>query len=202
MTTTVLEPVDPPAHLACLSPLEFAALLTTREILPSRKHVRVASLDRPAKSGFNMCIRIRGPTREKKTLCNTVCCIGGTMELLLGRELSFFDPPLKALFIPRIPQPWDDITPREAVAAIDNFVATGDPRWPEVVAARGAGLWRAANCGVGKRIHFVCRDRPERDHGEFGSLEYALGTRGRLRRFATWEAARRVAVSLNAALRA
>lgn len=66
-------------------------------------------------------------------------------------------------------------------------------------------VWHAANNGSQKMRWFVCRDRhaddPER--GSRGSTEYLYGSAcnyapsGRLRKFASYEAAQKVADALN-----
>lgn len=68
--------------------------------------------------------------------CGTVACIGGWMGLKLGMDerkaRDFVDNPrLEKLFYPYGIMSWGQITPSQAVRAIDNFLATGDPNWSQ-----------------------------------------------------------------------
>ena len=67
--------------------------------------------------------------------CGTACCIGGWIEIHTETEFSHHSDTerLQDLFFPGYAS--DDtydlrvITPQQAVRAIDNFIATGDPNW-------------------------------------------------------------------------
>lgn len=91
--------------------------------------------------------------------CGTVCCIGGWMQVLMGlgnvktRQKSLLQHPLTdvqfylraklkcgedssaldPLFYPIVKDiAWDQISKTQAIQAIDNFLETGDPKWPEI----------------------------------------------------------------------
>jgi hypothetical protein len=74
--------------------------------------------------------------------CGTVCCIGGTVELI-GRfvigtvhPLYESDPALHELFYPRTTAiDYEFITPAQAGAALRSYLATGNPSWPDCVSA-------------------------------------------------------------------
>jgi len=87
--------------------------------------------------------------------CGTVACIGGWIWLLnkeqpndngeysaeaISRAVDFVGEPepddpdkLYYLFYPREVRWWSDISPKEAAAAIRNYLAHGDPMWDYVV---------------------------------------------------------------------
>ncbi len=68
--------------------------------------------------------------------CGTVCCIGGTAELLggvgLGGNTRLVNPPLHALFMPSVKN-WRDITPAQAATALRSYLTTGSANWGEAV---------------------------------------------------------------------
>lgn len=55
------------------------------------------------------------------------------------------------------------------------------------------GEWYPANNGIGKRTWFVMKDHPTKEYAR----EYAFRADGRLRKFATADAAERLAHRLN-----
>ncbi len=69
--------------------------------------------------------------------CGSIACIGGTMALIMGYNRAACaayvggqeNPNLELLFYPDESRDWDWITPKIAVKAIDNFLATGLPKW-------------------------------------------------------------------------
>ena len=72
--------------------------------------------------------------REWNTVgeCGTICCIGGTAELVGDVQ---FDPErlpegLDELFFPNSPHV-EDITPSQAATALRCYLTSGDPRWLE-----------------------------------------------------------------------
>lgn len=87
--------------------------------------------------------------------CGTVACIGGWIWLLNKEEpldngeytpdaheraTEFVSEPnpedsdgLYHLFYPKEVAHWSDISPKEAAAAIRNYIAHGDPQWEDVV---------------------------------------------------------------------
>lgn len=75
--------------------------------------------------------------------CGTVACIGGTAELISGRNFRYaaaLNKNLMELFYPGYHEPeariadYDKITPTQAARAIRNFLTFGEPRWAEVLA--------------------------------------------------------------------
>lgn len=90
--------------------------------------------------GFNMNIW------ASKEECGTVCCIGGTVDCLMGRRvdigigftaedlLQAGKPGLDDLFYPDILDR-NAITPSQAASALRNFLTTGEARWSEAMAA-------------------------------------------------------------------
>ena len=70
--------------------------------------------------------------------CGTVACIGGHMQLMgIAGLIDIPDEhPLHRLFYPDIDESvmsWNDITPKQTIKAIDNFLVNGNPKWKEVV---------------------------------------------------------------------
>lgn len=103
---------------------EHAALIQVRDALAS------GLLD----GQFNM--------NQSISECGTFACIGGHMAQIMGMtEYEDIQPfvsdhkELHELFYPDFDgdMDWDDITPTQAVMAIDNFLNTGDPAWNEVI---------------------------------------------------------------------
>lgn len=83
---------------------------------------------------------------RQKHDCGTVCCIGGTAEMLAGMPYASIDryshegPVVKLelmnLFYPyEIGIPWNYITVAMAAQALSNYLTTGKSNWQEVVAA-------------------------------------------------------------------
>lgn len=76
--------------------------------------------------------------------CGTIACIGGHAWLVENpgdyRGADEYvcateeGSPLDALYRPRAGVHWSRITPSQAAAAIDNYLAAGDPKWREVMA--------------------------------------------------------------------
>jgi hypothetical protein len=66
--------------------------------------------------------------------CGTVCCIGGTAEIISGTSFKLRNLPekLDELFFIR-PRPhgcdWHDVTPEQAATALRSYLTTGDARW-------------------------------------------------------------------------
>lgn len=137
-----------------LTESELDALLRVRDLLdagliehdPERNN---PDHDRPTKPRFDI-----GVIHEDRS-CGTTLCIGGWTKLIdLGidtdegghlpissRSKDIIDlfvmdakDGLRNLFYPNAIDKWDRITPKRAVAAINNFVETGFPKWRQVVA--------------------------------------------------------------------
>lgn len=72
--------------------------------------------------------------------CGTVCCIGGTAELVGNTSFDMWafsrNEPLKSLFAPSVLlcRDWEKITPSEAATALRSYLTTGDAKWHEAVA--------------------------------------------------------------------
>lgn len=108
------------------------ALLETGKLehIPDRNDLEMDFEAAKAFSGkFNM--NSWSHTYEK---CGTVCCIGGTAELI-GRvdfeESAKYGSKLYCLFYPDAGDElnWDAITPAQAATALRSYLTTGDARW-------------------------------------------------------------------------
>jgi len=124
-----------------IRPEEHRALLEIRELFARNvfHHDPRANAERP--DGFNMNYP------EFSTECGTTCCIGGWMYHAMDRDRTGRShtagayvnrdrsPALKPLFHPPHEEiddmSYDDITPGAALAAIDSFLATGNPEWQQ-----------------------------------------------------------------------
>lgn len=116
-----------------ISKREFGALRRVRDGLRSGRYVHTPNVSDPPKTRkrlFNM------KYDSASTNCGTAACIGGWMAKEMRK--SAFDcvmnaeGSLKKLFFPQINYDrWDDITPKQAVTAINNFLKTGNPKWRE-----------------------------------------------------------------------
>lgn len=68
--------------------------------------------------------------------CGTICCIGGTAELVGNVSFNNTSIPasLSQLFYPRMaPDIWDSITPAQAAFALRNYLTTGDAQWISIL---------------------------------------------------------------------
>jgi len=115
---------------------ELGALLGTRAMLANKVIVDAKGINEPQKNkhSFNMgavCNVAR---------CGSVACIGGTMGQIMGIDAFSYvlrkdtlGAPISNLFFP--PQKYDfsKITPAQAIKAIDNFLATGNPLWSKIL---------------------------------------------------------------------
>jgi len=117
------------------------ALVKTLQLLESGSMIHVttlvsgdfyASLDIPLTCHFNM----RHWRSEDKS-CGTICCIGGTAELVgqvdlrraVNKNIHLHD-----LFYPSIPTTkWVKITPALAAVALRNYLFTGDAKWTKTM---------------------------------------------------------------------
>lgn len=75
--------------------------------------------------------------------CGTVCCIGGTAEIIgnvsfggvYGPAYETVDARLHRLFYPEMgASRWSLITPAQAARALRSYLTTGDAKWAEAVA--------------------------------------------------------------------
>jgi hypothetical protein len=129
-----------------IEPIEHLALRVVRDGLASGafRHVKNAKWFSTKGDGqpvFSM------DTVHMNTPCGTVGCIGGWMaaEMQMSRAEAVEyvstqdedDTVLKSLFYPAgfrtVGGTWDNITPKRAAKAIDNFLNTGDPQWAKVL---------------------------------------------------------------------
>jgi hypothetical protein len=142
-----------PARSLSITGHELQALLWTREQLQLGEIIFDAKASGKQGRGFNMSVS------DEETECGTTCCIGGWMYkhmtdqqnwaprtssghwASLGGYVGFHrSPALAELFHPftTVTGPddttvdWDVIPPVWAIQAIDNFLATGKPNWPQV----------------------------------------------------------------------
>lgn len=120
-----------------LSFAEYGALLGTREMLRlgAVEDTYECKLPDDKAHTFNMNVPMI------KEGCGTVGCIGGHMALIMGYSNSEADNyvtnsqysrPIGKLFYPDSLENWEGITPDMGVAAIDNFLKDGNPRWTDV----------------------------------------------------------------------
>jgi hypothetical protein len=65
--------------------------------------------------------------------CGTVCCIGGTAELIMGREFENEPPELHKLFFPNINSTYRNITVEQAAIALRSYLTTGNSNWRKAV---------------------------------------------------------------------
>ncbi|WP_027583959.1 hypothetical protein [Bradyrhizobium sp. Ai1a-2] len=118
------------------------ALVTTLELLESGKmkhtqtddvrYERVPMVDRQFSHDFNM-----GEWNFSHE-CGSICCIGGTAELLSGRGPHTISTTqtseLHELFYPDdIETFYADITPAQAGQALRNYLTTGEAKWMVVL---------------------------------------------------------------------
>jgi hypothetical protein len=125
---------------------EYGALLGTRALLATQALV-------PADDAFD-AVPHKHLFRMDKTMhvndkCGTLGCIGGHMGLIMGYECHGYllgsvhhyvvhgkSRNMEALFFPKGIDDTSPITPNQAVQAIDNWIATGDPRWKQIMIGR------------------------------------------------------------------
>ncbi|WP_316200975.1 MULTISPECIES: hypothetical protein [unclassified Bradyrhizobium] len=124
-----------------IMPAEHKALLEVRELFANGAFHHDHEMNFGQPNGFNMeCL-------FDKRECGTTACIGGWMWAVMKRDgateslngsryvkddrsyrLQFlFYPPLDDLN----GMTYDYITPGAALSAIDNFLSTGEPNWPQ-----------------------------------------------------------------------
>lgn len=130
---------------------EMQALLTVRNGLASGEYVHAPSIHfnpNPLRRGFNM----------STIHCGSAGCIGGWMAHTMlkntsNRMISNYvvkyttavegpkaSRALLPLFYPDDEEDhgvWAQITTEDAVVAIDNFLATGEPKWNAIIEAQG-----------------------------------------------------------------
>ena len=111
-----------------------AALRKTLVLLETDKLMHVEPVDRCADRGsftghFNMC------EWNTASACGTVCCIGGTAELIgnVKFEPQALPEGLDELFFPNALR-IEDVTTSQAATALRAYLTTGDAKWHEAVA--------------------------------------------------------------------
>ena len=115
-----------------LSFAEKGAMLGTRELLDK-------GLVRAVEFNMNLsCV-----SSNEYIGCGTIACIGGTMgQIMYPGDLNKAHryvmgieegEPIHRLFFPDYRINYEKITRAEAVKAIDNFIAKGDPKWMSIV---------------------------------------------------------------------
>lgn len=68
--------------------------------------------------------------------CGTICCIGGTAEIvgrIPGSFLHTQDEDLEDLFFPAVDTDFDDITVEHGARALRNYLTFGKAKWKEVL---------------------------------------------------------------------
>ena len=137
-TIRVPEPKRPflSAQILSITDAQRDALIKTLTLLESGALVHA-----PVSGGFNFSKQFTGHFNmanwNHATDCGTVCCIGGTAELIgnlrfnpIGRQDA-----LKDLFYPRI-APLSTITPTQAAVALRSYLTTGNANWRAALASQ------------------------------------------------------------------
>lgn len=71
--------------------------------------------------------------------CGTVCCIGGTAELIGNVSFDDVSEELNNLFYPEVETSLKQITPTQAAIALRNYLTCGEAKWDEVLALSISG---------------------------------------------------------------
>jgi len=122
-----------------ITPGEHRALLEVRDMFAKGTFKHDPHGDADHADGFNM------EYPKRTTDCGTTCCIGGWVWAVMDRDRATTNPSagryvrrdksyaLGALYYPDQGEiddmAYSDITPGAALAAIDSFLATGNPDW-------------------------------------------------------------------------
>lgn len=131
-----------PAAELKLTDLQKEALIKTLVLLETKK-LKHAYPDRSVSEPVGFTGHFNMGWWELLAACGTICCIGGTAELigdLKPDELdkaTYYNPALKNLFYPfypgkgglRISVEMQHITPDQAATALRSYLTTGDARW-------------------------------------------------------------------------
>jgi hypothetical protein len=74
---------------------------------------------------------------RRETECGSVCCIGGTAELIGNVRFNERAPALETLFYPSSDgtklQNYESITAEQAARALRSYLTTGDAKWSDAV---------------------------------------------------------------------
>lgn len=70
--------------------------------------------------------------------CGTASCIGGTMAIIMNEVPGDYgqntkSQPLHILFHPPKAYVWPSVTAKQSIAAIDNWLKTGNPKWEKIL---------------------------------------------------------------------
>ena len=138
-----------------ITPAEHKAAIEIRGLLAADKFHHDPDVDVDKPNGFNMNVSL------EEGECGTTGCVGGWMFLVMQRDRTlpancyrahdyitkYRSRALSPLFYPFTNRnfrdlldqhgeaydfPFDLLPPAYAATAIDNFLTTGDPNWPEV----------------------------------------------------------------------
>lgn len=134
-----------PAAELKLTELQKEALIKTLVLLETEK-LKHAYPDRRISEPDGFTGHFNMSWWELPAACGTICCIGGTAELigdLRPDELdkaTYDNPALKNLFYPgrggpRISVEMQHITPDQAATALRSYLTIGDARWDLAVAS-------------------------------------------------------------------
>lgn len=126
------------AHELGISEPQFDALRKTLVLMETGKlfhvpapHVPLSDMNPHFTGRFNMAAWCRDSD------CGTVCCIGGTAEIIGHVNFSDRDGPLDDLFYGKGLPPeihLSQVTPDQAARALRSYLTTGDAKWSEAVA--------------------------------------------------------------------
>lgn len=115
---------------------EYNALITVMNRLERGELKHITEFHKKSELVGNLfCMSYAGTQAN----CGTVACIGGWVALTMGESCHYVmkiarNNPLMKLYYPAIDlESWRDITPAQAAQAVHNFLATGEPRWTEVI---------------------------------------------------------------------
>lgn len=128
-----------PADLA-LTDEEFRGLITTLGMM-ERGELTHVKAPQPIRSASHFTGHFNMDWWAHEADCGSVCCIGGTAELVGGFRFSrAARDRLGALFYPSRDRPsvtnYATITPTQAARALRSFLITGEPRWAEATGAQ------------------------------------------------------------------
>jgi hypothetical protein len=129
-----------PEQLSITAP-QHAALVKTLALMETGKMLHVNKERISEKAGEVFTGHFNMNVWNRVSHCGTVCCIGGTAELV-GNTL--FPIPinvqLEDLFYPPVAEcryeTYDNITVEEAAQALRNYLTGGDPMWWQVLGTK------------------------------------------------------------------
>lgn len=120
-----------------ISSSQLKALIKTLKLFETGKLKHVQLDDGiPGEMGNEFTGHFSMSLWNTKRDCGTICCIGGTAELIGGVIFNTDKQSkrLTQLFFPRFRVgQWNTITPTHAAQALRNYLTTGYARWREVL---------------------------------------------------------------------